>query len=93
MPYIRVRPEGLQRMSEMLDRVEKDIEQREEAFSIVSRNLDWQVKREEDIDWQLRCICIELQEEKQKIAEIAEYLRRASVIYEKRICRMRTKDL
>ena len=26
MPYIRVRPEGLQRMSEMLDRVEKDIE-------------------------------------------------------------------
>lgn len=83
MPYIRVRPEGLQRMSEMLDRVEKDIEQREEAFSIVSRNLDWQVKREEDIDWQLRCICIELQEEKQKIAEIAEYLRRASVIYEK----------
>ena len=52
MPYIRVRPEGLQRMSEMLDRVEKDIEQREEAFSIVSRNLDWQVKREEDIDWQ-----------------------------------------
>ena len=36
MPYIRVRPEGLQRMSEMLDRVEKDIEQREEAFSIVS---------------------------------------------------------
>ena len=45
--------------------------------------LDWQVKREEDIDWQLRCICIELQEEKQKIAEIAEYLRRASVIYEK----------
>ena len=29
MPYIRVRPEGLQRMSEMLDRVEKDIEQRE----------------------------------------------------------------
>ena len=25
MPYIRVRPEGLQRMSEMLDRVEKDI--------------------------------------------------------------------
>ena len=45
MPYIRVRPEGLQRMSEMLDRVEKDIEQREEAFSIVSRNLDWQVKR------------------------------------------------
>ena len=83
MPYIRVRPEGLQRMSEMLDRVEKDIEQREEAFSIVSRNLDWQVKREEDIDWQLRCICIELQEEKQKIAEIAEYLRSASVIYEK----------
>ena len=62
MPYIRVRPEGLQRMSEMLDRVEKDIEQREEAFSIVSRNLDWQVKREEDIDWQLRCIFIELQE-------------------------------
>mgnify|MGYP007128860665 CR=1 FL=1 len=56
MPYIRVRPEGLQRMSEMLDRVEKDIEQREEAFSIVSRNLDWQGKREEDIDWQLRCI-------------------------------------
>ena len=29
MPYIRVRPEGLQRMSEMLDRVEKDIEQRD----------------------------------------------------------------
>ena len=26
MPYIRVRPEGLQRMSEMLDRVEKDID-------------------------------------------------------------------
>ena len=40
MPYIRVRPEGLQRMSEMLDRVEKDIEQREEAFkkSSTSKN-------------------------------------------------------
>ena len=71
MPYIRVRPEGLQRMSEMLDRVEKDIEQREEAFSGISGNLDWRVKREEDIDWQLRHICMELQEEKQRIAEIA----------------------
>lgn len=82
MPYIRVRPEGLQRMSEMLDRVEKDIEQREEAFSGISGNLDWRVKREEDIDWQLRQICMELQEEKQRIAEIAEYLRHASVTYE-----------
>lgn len=82
MPYIRVRPEGLQRMSEMLGRVEKDIEQREEVFSGISGNLDWRVKREEDIDWQLRHICMELQEEKQRIAEIAEYLRHASVIYE-----------
>ena len=82
MPYIRVRPEGLQRMSEMLGRVEKDIEQREEPFSGISGNLDWRVKREEDIDWQLRHICMELQEEKQRIAEIAEYLRHASVTYE-----------
>lgn len=32
MPYIRVRPEGLQRMSEMLDRVEKILNKEKKLF-------------------------------------------------------------
>lgn len=63
MPYIRVNPNHMQHTTELLSKIGRDIGKIEESLSSVSNQLDWDVKREQDIDWMLRRINQELSEE------------------------------
>lgn len=82
MPYIRVRPQNLRRSSERIRKVERDIEKIEESFHSVAGRLDWDVKREEDIDWMLRCVDNELRQEERALIGMVNFLDNAAEKYE-----------
>ena len=74
MPYIRVNLQKMQHTSETLQKIGKDLEKIEESFRHVSARLDWDIKREQDIDWMLRNIANELKEEGDMLKSMKSFL-------------------
>ena len=73
MPYIKVNPEKLNSSAQSLKRIEGEINKTEEEFRYVSRQLDWKVSCEKDIDWILRKIDNELCEQSKVFGEMAYF--------------------
>ena len=81
MPYIKVNPEKLNSSAQSLKRIEGEINKTEEEFRYVSRQLDWKVSCEKDIDWILRKIDNELCEQSKVFGEMALFLENTSEMY------------
>lgn len=81
MPYIKVNPEKLNSSAQSLKRIEGEINKNEEEFRYVSRQLDWKVSCEKDIDWILRKIDNELCEQSKVFGEMALFLENTSEMY------------
>lgn len=82
MPYIRVNPSKIRNTADTLRVIERNIGKIEDSFCTAASALDWDVKREQDIDRLLRSISNEIAEEERMLRAMESFLDSTAVKYE-----------